>query len=781
MRFIIVGEEAKLAKKVEKVLLSAFKDAFFIEARTRRQFEEALEEGFDVVITDFELSWGSGIQILKEAKKKMPFKPVIMLINADMQEVAAQALKRGLDDYVLNSEMEKIAPVVLNAIEKCKVKEKEAMLSSIIENAREAVVVVDGNRNIIYVNKAVEKIFGWKSEELIGKPISIMAVEAEEQRRQFEEAIKKNGMTFETVRKDKHGNIIPVLMTVVPFKDEKGKLLFSSGIMVDIREIKAYQAKIEHLNELLKAIRGVNQIITKEKNEEELIKKACKLLHEVKGYKMICISYKDKIYFEGDEEEHKKLVEKMGRAGKKKINGNAFVINLKEDGIKGKLSVVHSKDFEKEEIELLKEVAGDISFALHSIKINNEKEEAEKKYHMIAEMASEGICIDDAKEKMIFINDAFANALGYKKEELIGKDFLALVHKEDKKKIEEEIEKRKKGEEGKYEVRLIAKDGSIKTFFISSTPLYENGKFVGSLSVNLDVTKLKELEKKFEAIFEGALDAIFIEDLNGNILDVNRAACKLLGYTKDELTKMNVADIVPKEIGKRFKELVEEHLKKGGIRVEAVNIGKNGKEIPVEVSTTLVDIAGEKRIVAIVRDITERKKMEEMLRENEEKYRTLAESLPLGVFIITDSYVEYVNKFGKEELMKKIFPSLYKKFKKEGKIGLSAIVKKFGVGEKKVKKAIEKAMHGPAVVIEKTIKGKHIQLHFIPFKYKGKNALLGIAEDVTELRKKEQELKKNLEYLQRFHDATIDRELKMRELKERLRECEEKLRKVWKS
>ncbi|MCD6474455.1 MAG: PAS domain S-box protein [Thermoplasmata archaeon] len=778
MRFVIVGEETKLTKKVEKALSSAFKDASFIEARAKWQFEEALEKSFDAVITDFELSWGSGIQVLREAKKRMPFKPVIMLIDAGMQEVAAQALKRGLDDYVLKGEIEKISSAVANAIEKCRAKEKETMLSSIIENAREAVVSVDGNGNIIYVNKATEKIFGWKEEELIGKPISIMAVDTEEQRRQFEEAIKRDGMTFETVRKDRNGNPIPVLMTVVPFKEEKGRLLFSSGVMIDIREIKAYQSKIEHLNELLKAIRGINQIITREKNEEELIKKACNLLHEVKGYKMVCISYKNKIYLEGDKREYKKLIEKMGRAGKKKINGNAYVINLKEDGIKGKLCVVHSRNFEKEEIELLKEVASDISFALHSIKINKEKEEAERRYHTIAEMASEGICIDDAKEKMIFVNEAFAKALGYKKEELLGKNFTTLVYKEDKEKVKEEIEKRKKGEASKYEVRLIAKDGSIKTFFVSSTPIYENGKFAGSLSVNLDVTQLKELEKKFEAIFEGALDAIFIEDLNGNILDVNRAACKLLGYTKDELTKMNVADIVPKEIRKRFKELIEVHLKRGGIKVEAVNIDKNGRAIPVEVSTTLIDIGGEKRIVAIVRDITERKKMEEMLRESEEKYRLLAENLPLGVFISVDTQIIYMNKFGKE-MMKKNFPSLYEKFKKEKKIDLSLAIKESGASGKKIKKAIEKAMKGFPVTIEmKMPAGNYINIRFVIFKYKGRNAILGIAEDVTELRMKEQELKKNLKYLQRFHDATIDRELKMIELKKRLKECEEKLKSI---
>ncbi|KAA0002565.1 MAG: PAS domain S-box protein, partial [Thermoplasmata archaeon] len=123
---------------------------------------------------------------------------------------------------------------------------KEKMLSAIIENAREAVVSVDADGKIIYANKATEELFGWKIEELVGKPMSILAVDAEEQKKQFMEALKKGGTRFETVRKARDGSIIPVMMTVVPFKDENGNLIFSSGIMVDIREQKKYESKIEH-------------------------------------------------------------------------------------------------------------------------------------------------------------------------------------------------------------------------------------------------------------------------------------------------------------------------------------------------------------------------------------------------------------------------------------------------------------------------------------------------------------------------------------------------------
>ncbi|RLF39616.1 MAG: hypothetical protein DRN21_03355, partial [Thermoplasmata archaeon] len=119
---------------------------------------------------------------------------------------------------------------------------EQMMLAAIVQCAKEAVISVNPEGKIIYLNKAAEDLFGWKAEEVMGKPMSIFASDAREQKKQFMEAIKKGGAQFETVRKAKDGREIPVLMTVMPVKDEKGNLLFSSGIMVDIREQKKYEA-----------------------------------------------------------------------------------------------------------------------------------------------------------------------------------------------------------------------------------------------------------------------------------------------------------------------------------------------------------------------------------------------------------------------------------------------------------------------------------------------------------------------------------------------------------
>jgi len=760
MRFLIIDEEAEDRRNIIKHLKKEFKDAEFIEVYSEKQFYDAIEKGCDFIITNFQLRWGNGVKVLIEAKKKNPFLPIIMLTDSGTEEVAVEAMKHGLDYYIIKTTegIARLPAAVKAAMENEAKKKKEAMLISIVENAKEAVVCLDEKGNIIYVNKATEDLFKWKAEEIVGKSMTIFAVDEKKQKKQFEEAIKKGFARFETVRKDKDGNIIPVLMTVIPFKDKDGRLLFSSGLMVDIRDIKGYQQKIEHLNELLKAIRGINQLITMEKNEVRLLQKACKLLHDVKGYDGACISYKRKIYTSGEKKELQKLlkffkeeIEKKVKEGKEVVYrfGNKYMIAMpfSKDKVRGSLCLVHSKNFSIEEIGLLKEVAGDISFALYNLKLEEKKKkaeealkESEEKYRMLVETASEGICIDDTDEKIIFVNKAFAKLLGYKKKEIIGKKFIDFVYPEDKEKLKKEIKKRRKGKASRYELNVVAKDGRIKTFIISAVPLYENKKFVGSLSINLDITKLKETEKKFQSIFEGALDAIFIEDLNGNIVDVNTSACKLLGYSKDELLAMNVVDIVPEDIRKRMPEIINEELEKGGIRVESFNIHKGGKAIPVEVSTTLVEIGGKKRIIAIVRDITERKKMEQALKESEEKLRTLAESSASAIFIIQDDIFKYVNPamekmlgYSKDELSKMKFWQVVHPDDKK-------IVMERGKKRQRGEKV--EPHHYEFRVITKDGRVRWVDLTASNIIYEGKPAALGNAYDITERKKAEEEIQK---------------------------------------
>ena len=138
---------------------------------------------------------------------------------------------------------------------------------------------------------------------------------------------------------------------------------------------------------------------------------------------------------------------------------------------------------------------------------------------------------------------------------------------------------------------------------------------------------LKRSEERFRKIFEYSNDTIFIiEPERDRILDANPRACALLGYGRDELLSMPASAIHPHEVPKllEFTRSVLKH--ETGWTDELSCMTKSGGTVPSEISASLIDIDGETCVVAMVRDITERKRAQEALKEaNEELEKHVAE------------------------------------------------------------------------------------------------------------------------------------------------------------
>lgn len=131
---------------------------------------------------------------------------------------------------------------------------------------------------------------------------------------------------------------------------------------------------------------------------------------------------------------------------------------------------------------------------------------------------------------------------------------------------------------------------------------------------------------EFQTIFEKAKDCILIETVDGRILDANQAACRMHGYTKEEIVGLKVRDLMPEHIARDMPDEISETSLVDGYYIESENLTKDGRRIPVEVSTTLVEIGGEKRVIAILRDITDRKRAEAA-----EELRTARDELQVRV------------------------------------------------------------------------------------------------------------------------------------------------------
>ncbi len=144
----------------------------------------------------------------------------------------------------------------------------------------------------------------------------------------------------------------------------------------------------------------------------------------------------------------------------------------------------------------------------------------------------------------------------------------------------------------------------------SSTLIYMFFKRFEKL--NKEIRRSREV---YRTLIDLSLDGIYIEDERGHVLDCNLSGHKMFGYTKEEMLTKSIKDLVPEEFAELLPEIIPQEMATGDVYVERVNKKKNGTVFSTEINTKFVKMDGENRLIAYVRDISERKKLEEKLIE----------------------------------------------------------------------------------------------------------------------------------------------------------------------
>ena len=209
------------------------------------------------------------------------------------------------------------------------------------------------------------------------------------------------------------------------------------------------------------------------------------------------------------------------------------------------------------------------------------------------------------------------------------------------------------------EHRVLCKDGNYKWVLDRGKIIERNseGKPLRIVGTTTDITKRKKAEEellqsegKLQAIFKGSNDAILLLTEKG-FFDCNPKALEMFGM-KD---KQELFNVHPSEVSPEFQldnqssiskadEMIQIALKKGVNRFEWMHKRKNGAVFPAEVLLSAFEYGGEIVIQSTVQDITERKKAEETIKQNEEKYRSLIENSPEIILIVNkDEKVEFSN------------------------------------------------------------------------------------------------------------------------------------------
>jgi diguanylate cyclase (GGDEF)-like protein/PAS domain S-box-containing protein len=138
-----------------------------------------------------------------------------------------------------------------------------------------------------------------------------------------------------------------------------------------------------------------------------------------------------------------------------------------------------------------------------------------------------------------------------------------------------------------------------------------------------------------QLLLDRAGEGAFWTDPEGRFLYVNEAACSMLGYSREELLALKVADTLPPEAGGLFQERAAKVRAGGPLTFEVVHVRKGGERLPAEVTLSYLEYQGRECYCAFARDITARKAAEAALRKSEERYHGLFEGVPMGLYRTT--------------------------------------------------------------------------------------------------------------------------------------------------
>jgi PAS domain S-box-containing protein len=312
-----------------------------------------------------------------------------------------------------------------------------------------------------------------------------------------------------------------------------------------------------------------------------------------------------------------------------------------------------TKVFNETSVSLIQNVQGEpIGFRGLTRDITERKQteevlrKSEEKYRSILGNITEGYFENDLRGTFTFFNDSLTEVYGYTRDELLHMNYRQYMDEENAKKVSEAYNRvYTTGEPDKgIEFEIIRKDGT-KRCLENSVSLVKNAddQPVGFRGISRDVTKRKQIEEtlrqseeRYRSILDILGDAYTEIDLAGNMTFINKESFKFLGYPAEEFVGMSYKDYTTPENAKKLFEIYNGVYKTGepARLVEYELVAKDGTTKIAEATTELRrDKSGNPiGFRTMTRDITQRKRMEEALRQSEERYRTIIENIQDGYF-----------------------------------------------------------------------------------------------------------------------------------------------------
>ncbi len=509
-------------------------------------------------------------------------------------------------------------------------KESQERYRTLAENAMDGIYII-GADGFEYVNPAFEKIFGYNSKKVCQEEFNFLdlihpddrelVLKREKARRKGEELPPE--YSFRILTKNKKTKHVEV--STVPLPGEKLRVL---GILRDVTKRKRAEKALHESEERYKTLVQTSPdavTVTDLEGNITYVSEQTLHIHGFKNTKEL-IGKNALVLIAPDE--HERAMKNLSKTLKVGYIKDVEYTLLKKDGTSfiGALNCAVIKDAE-DQPKMFIATTRDIT---ERERAKEKIKESEERYKDLVEKAGVAILIDDKEGNVQYCNRKYADMFGYPLEEIGSKPIFSIVHPDDVERVRKFHKGRIQGKKvpSEYECKGITKDGNIVYMEIHVDALQDNGDIIGTRSYIWDITERKKVEEavqaseeKFRTLFDSAADAIFIHDLDGNILEVNEVACERLGYKKEKILNMTLADIDRPKQAVGTPKRIEELYQRGHIFFETAHEHKDGTVIPIELSSRIIDYEGKPVALSIARDITERKLAEEERKQSFERLR----------------------------------------------------------------------------------------------------------------------------------------------------------------
>ncbi len=270
--------------------------------------------------------------------------------------------------------------------------------------------------------------------------------------------------------------------------------------------------------------------------------------------------------------------------------------------------------------------------------------ESEERFRALTESTSDFVWEVDLDGVYTYASPKVKDLLGYKPEEILGKTPFDFMPHEEAKRVEEEfrasVESRRPF--AGLENTNMHKDGRLIVLETSGVPIFDQtGRLCGYRGIDRDITERRRAEEELIRLSNAvrmATDSIVISDLEAKIIEVNEATLKMYGTDdKGDLIGKNSYDLIAPEDREKAIASAKEVLERGYVENREYHIiTKDGSTVLVEMSTAIMKDGDGKPIgfVAVSRDITERKRMEQAIQESQEKLRIVFDTIGEGITVV---------------------------------------------------------------------------------------------------------------------------------------------------